>query len=186
MTSAERRLARYRGRQEARQTRRDIYARQFDDYNVLADADNLCRAFRKAKRGVSWKESARRFEASLLPNIAELRRKLLAGDSVQSGFVEFTLNERGKTRHIKSVHISERVVQKTLSDEILVPVLSKPLIRDNGASIKGKGVHFAPRRAALYATCRVITAKIKRMKATLFSWTSVSFLITSTTPFFSL
>jgi hypothetical protein len=146
MTSVERRAARYIRRRETRQTRRDIYAERFDDYNVLTDADNLCRAFRKAKRGVSWKESVQRFEASLLPNIAGLRRRLLAGDSVQSGFVEFTLRERGKTRHIKSVHISERAVQKTLSDEILVPVLSKPLIRDNGASVKGKGVHFALRR----------------------------------------
>ncbi|GMO59850.1 MAG: hypothetical protein Ta2A_05870 [Treponemataceae bacterium] len=146
MTSAERRLARYTRRQEARQAKHDRYAKQFDDYGVLTDADNLCRAFRKAKRGVSWKESVQRFEASLFSNIASLRRKLLAGESVQSGFVEFTLRERGKIRHIKSVHISERIVQKVLSDEVLVPLLSKPLIHDNGASIKGKGTHFALRR----------------------------------------
>jgi hypothetical protein len=113
---------------------------------VLTDADNLAKAFHKAKRGVSWKESVQRFEASLLSNIAELRRKLINGESVQRGFVEFTLRERGKIRHIKSVHISERVIQKVLSDEVLVPVLSKPLIHDNGASVKGKGVHFALRR----------------------------------------
>jgi hypothetical protein len=146
MNSAERRFARYERRQEARQAKRDIYSRRFDDYGVLTDADNLCRAFRKAKRGVSWKESVQRFEASLFRNIAELRRKLIAGESVQLGFVEFTLRERGKVRHIKSVHISERVVQKTLSDGVLVPLLSTPLIHDNGASIKGKGVHFALRR----------------------------------------
>ena len=99
-----------------------------------------------AKRGVSWKESVQRFEASLFRNIAELRRKLIAGESVQSGFVEFTLRERGKVRHIKSVHISERVVQKVLSDRILTPLLQASLIHDNGASIKGKGVHFALRR----------------------------------------
>jgi hypothetical protein len=146
MTSAERRLARRQRRWEARRVKRDIYTAPFDDYNVLTDADNLVRAFHKARRGVSWKESVQRFEASLFPNIAELRRKLIAGESVQLGFVEFTLRERGKVRHIKSVHISERVVQKVLSDEALVPVLSKPLIHDNGASIKGKGVHFALRR----------------------------------------
>jgi hypothetical protein len=146
MTSAERRLTRYQRRREARQAKRDIYSERFDDYGVVADADNFARAFHKAKRGVSWKESVQRFEASLFRNIAELRRKLLAGESVQLGFVEFTLRERGKVRHIKSVHISERVVQKVLSDEVLVPVLSKPLIHDNGASVKGKGVHFALRR----------------------------------------
>jgi hypothetical protein len=39
-----------------------------------------------------------------------------------------------------------------LSDEILVPLLSKPLIHDNGASIKGKGVHFAPHRLICHLT----------------------------------
>jgi hypothetical protein len=89
-------------------------------------------------------------------NVAETRRKLLAGESVQNGFVEFTLRERGKTRHIKSVHISERVVQKSLCDNALVPLLSNTLIHDNGASIKGKGVHFALRRLVCHLSryCR--------------------------------
>jgi hypothetical protein len=91
-------------------------------------------------------ESVQRYEANALRNVAETRRKLLADESVQNGFVEFSLRERGKTRHIKSVHISERVVQKSLCDNVLVPLLSHSLIHDNGASVKGKGVHFALRR----------------------------------------
>jgi hypothetical protein len=55
-------------------------------------------AFNRSKRGVSWKESVQRFEASLFRNIAELRRKLVAGESVRRGFVEFTIRERGKVR----------------------------------------------------------------------------------------
>jgi hypothetical protein len=81
-----------------------------------------------------------------MSNIVETRRKLLAGESVQHGFVEFDLSERGKVRHIRSVHISERVVQRCLCDHVLVPLLSTPLIHDNGASIKGKGIDFALRR----------------------------------------
>jgi hypothetical protein len=75
-----------------------------------------------------------------------MSRDLLAGKNIQQGFVEFDLHERGKLRHIKSIHISERIVQKCLCDKCLVPILSHPLIHDNGASIKGKGVHFALRR----------------------------------------
>jgi len=56
------------------------------------------------------------------------------------------LTERGKTRHIRSVHVSERVVQKCLCDRVLVPILSRFLIYDNGASLKGKGVHFSAKR----------------------------------------
>jgi hypothetical protein len=35
------------------------------------------------------------------------------------------------------------VVQRSLCDNALVPVFSRSLIYDNGASIKGKGIHFA-------------------------------------------
>jgi hypothetical protein len=133
MNSAERRIARYQRRQEMRLVKRNVYSERFDDFNVLTAADNLCHAFHKAKRGVSWKESVQRFEASLFRNITELMRKLLIGESVQLGLVEFTLQQHGKVRHIKSIHISECVVQKVLSDEVLAPILSKPLIYDNGA-----------------------------------------------------
>ncbi len=82
----------------------------------------------------------------LLPNLLETQRKLLAGENVSKGFVEFDLMERGRRRHIKSIHISERVTQKCLCDQVLVPILTKGLIYDNGASQRGKGTHFALRR----------------------------------------
>jgi len=53
----------------------------------------------------------------------------LPGKAVRSGFVEFTLNGR--------------VIRKCPCDEILTPILSRPLIHDNGASIRGKGTSFA-------------------------------------------
>jgi retron-type reverse transcriptase len=146
MNAKKRKEARYQRRKAAREANRKANLGAFDDFERVADFDNLYRAALGSLRGVSWKESIQRYEANALRNVAETRRKLLAGESVQSGFVEFTLRERGKTRRIKSVHISERVVQKSLCDNALVPLLSNTLIHDNGASIKGKGVHFALRR----------------------------------------
>jgi hypothetical protein len=149
MTSGERRTARRERRKQKREAKRNALKR-FDDFGQITSADNLHAAFKRSKRGVSWKESVQRYEANALRNAAETRRALLAGESVQKGFREFTLNERGKTRHIKSVHISERVVQKCLCDRVLVPLLTRPLIHDNGASVKGKGVHFALRRLSCH------------------------------------
>ncbi len=134
---------RYQRRRARREARRAEAVGRCDDFNRVADADNLCRAFKKARRGVAWKESVQRYEASLLPNVLEAKRKLLAGEDVRRGFVEFTVNERGKMRNIRSVHISERVVQKCLCEQVLSPILERPLIYDNGASIKGKGTQFA-------------------------------------------
>jgi len=139
MTGEERRRGRYERRKAGRGAKRDKKLSEHDSFDCPACADNLYAAFRSAKKGVSREESVQRYEANAMRNIAETRRRLPAGESVRSGFAEFTLNERGKTRHIKSVHISGRVVRKCPCDEILTPILSRPLIHDNGASIKGKG-----------------------------------------------
>jgi retron-type reverse transcriptase len=146
LTGIERHAARYGRRKAAREAKRNEKLMPYDDFSQITDADNLYSSFKNSRRNVAWKESVQRYEANAMRNIAETRRKLIAGESIQSGFMEFTLNERGKTRHIKSVHISERIVQKALCDYVLVPILSNPLIYDNGASIKGKGAHFALRR----------------------------------------
>jgi hypothetical protein len=150
LKGGKRREARYQRRKAAREAKRQEKLGAFDDFERAASADNLYEAFKRSRRNVAWKESVQRYEASALRNVAETRRKLLAGESVRSGFVEFSLHERGKARHIKSVHISERVVQKSLCDNVLVPLLSNSLIHDNGASVKGKGVHFALRRLVVH------------------------------------
>jgi retron-type reverse transcriptase len=146
MTSEERREARYQRRKAERAEKRQSKLSQFDSFERVTNIDNLYASFLESKSGVDWKESVQRYEANALRNIIDTRRRLLAGESVQHGFMEFTLHERGKVRHIKSVHISERVVQKCLCNQALVPILSNGLIYDNGASVKGKGVHFAIKR----------------------------------------
>ena len=145
-----RKKARYERRAASRETKRAAKLSRYDNFDNITDADNLYRAFKRSMRGVAWKESTQRYEASALRNVIETRRKLLTGERVQSGFVEFTLSERGKTRLLKSIHISERVVQKALSDYVLSPILTNCLIYDNGASVKNKGVHFALRRLIMH------------------------------------
>jgi hypothetical protein len=146
MTSEERQAARYRRRKAWREKKKQEYLSKYDDFSRIVDPNNLYAAYKKSKCEVSWKESVQRYEMNLLVNIAETVRKLKVGENVSRGFVEFDLMERGRLRHIKSVHISERVVQKCLCDQSLVPILSRTLIYDNGASLKKKGLHFAVRR----------------------------------------
>ena len=146
MQSVTRRAGRRARRNEKRERKKINALSKYDNFDNVTNAQNLYRAWKKSMRNVAWKESVQRYEAAAIRNVVETRRKLLAGENVQSGFVEFTLRERGKVRHIKSVHISERIVQKCLCDEVLVPILSRPLIHDNGASVKGKGTHFAIKR----------------------------------------
>jgi hypothetical protein len=146
MTSEERHEIRYQRRRAKREKLKQERLGHYDNFERVADIDNLYQAFKDSMRNVAWKESIQRYEANALKNVTETRQKLLSGETVQNNFVIFTLHERGKERLIKSIHISERVVQKCLCDQVLVPLVSNTLIYDNGASLKNKGVHFAIRR----------------------------------------
>lgn len=115
-------------------------------YNRLLDLNNLHNAYLESKKGVEWKESVQRYGMYELLNIYELSEWLKNGTYKQKPFYEFDINERGKTRHIKSLHISDRVLQRALCDYILTPATEKYLIYDNGASVKNKGIEFSRRR----------------------------------------
>lgn len=49
-------------------------------------------------------------------------------------------------RLIKALAVRDAVMQHSLCDNVLVPELSRYLIHDNGASLKGKGISFTRRR----------------------------------------
>jgi hypothetical protein len=146
MTSMERRQGRYERRKAKREEKRKTKIGVRDNFDCISDVNNLNLAFRGAKKTVPWKESVQRYEMNHIKNIFETKYRLEAGENVQEGFFSFTLHERGKVRHIRGIKIGERVVQKSLCDQVLVPILTIPLIHDNGASLKNKGVMFAYRR----------------------------------------
>jgi hypothetical protein len=115
-------------------------------FDELLDANNLVYSFKNSKKGVDWKESVQRYEANMLKNVNRSIKELKARHYVQKPFYEFPLYERGKRRHIKSLHISDRVINRAVCDYILNPSLQKYLIYDNGASVKGKGIGFTRKR----------------------------------------
>lgn len=105
--------------------------------------ENLYKAYKKCVLGVNWKTSIKNYSKQALENICKTRNALLNGTFKSKGFDKFTIRERGKIRNIHAIHISERVVQRCLCDNWLVPEIHKRLIYDNGATINGKGLKFA-------------------------------------------
>jgi RNA-directed DNA polymerase len=150
MNSAERREARYQRRKAARAERKAAALREYGDFEAVFSFERLYESYRASVRGVGWKASTQRYKASVLANITKTNEELLAGKYRSKGFYEFDLVERGKPRHIRSVHISERVVQRCLCDYCLVPMLSRSFIYDNGASLRGKGYDFAVKRVTQF------------------------------------
>lgn len=145
MTSEERKELRYQRRKAKRLKKKDKYKDCFDFEKVFT-YENLYKAYIKCRANVGWKSSTQKYIVQAPLNVYQTHKKLMAGRYKSDGFYEFDLYERGKHRHIKSVTINERVVQRCLCDNALVPVITKSFIYDNGASLPNKGYHFAVRR----------------------------------------
>ncbi len=144
MTSLELRYEkRYQRRKAARLAKKQIRYAKNDCFENISSYRALYYANRKSMRNVSWKASVQRYQMNLLRNIHDANKNLQSGRDITKGFVEFDTIERGKKRHIRSVHYSERVVQRSTCDNALVPMLSRNLIYDNGACLQGKGVDRA-------------------------------------------
>lgn len=146
MTSEERHEARYKRRKAKRDSKRKKVLEKYGDYYQVISRNALSRAAKEATKGVKYKASVQRFMLRRLTNVAAINRNLVYHKDIRKGFICFTLMERGKLRKIMSVHFSERVPQKSLNQNALIPVLTRPLIHDNGASRKGMGTGFAMKR----------------------------------------
>lgn len=143
MTSEERRAGRRKRREQARAEKRAAALAPYDNYENVICLSSLLKAAKQSKRGVAWKASVQRFWMCLMMNLWSLHAALEACAKVTQGFICFWVQERGKRRRIRSVHFRERVVQRSVCDNALVPALKRSFVNDNGASLKGKGIHFA-------------------------------------------
>lgn len=146
MTSEERREARYHRRKARRDERRTRRNAPHDHFDRVFTYGHLYGSYRECRKDVSWKASVQKYIAQAPLNVMRTHWRLMEGTFRSSGFYEFDVFERGKARHIQSVTIGERVVQRCLCDHALVPVLTRTFVHDNGASLAGKGYAFTMRR----------------------------------------
>jgi len=98
------------------------------------------------KNNVMWKSSVQNYMRNIEYNVSESLYLLKIDRFKFKNTFEFYIYERGKLRHIKSIHIRERVVQKVLCLYCLNPLFLPKFIYDNGASTKNKGINFAINR----------------------------------------
>ena len=116
------------------------------ELDIISNPNFLYNSFLKSKKGVSWKSSVQRYEINLLSEIAKAHYTIESGEYVPKAPYEFILHERGRQRAIKAVCIEDRVIQRTLNDNLLIPIIDKYLISDNPASRVGMGLSYARNR----------------------------------------
>lgn len=143
MTSEERKEARFQRRKAARAEKKAACCGQSDNFDWVFSYEHLYHSYKMCRRNVGWKASVQKYITNAPINVYQTWQRLQAGKYRTSGFFEFDLMERGKKRHIRSVTIGERIVQRCLCDYALVPVLGRSYIYDNGASMANKGYSFA-------------------------------------------
>lgn len=109
----------------------------------IADTNILYDAMKASMKESSWKREPNKYYHLWLTELKELKDELDNRTYKTSSCTEFTLNERGKIRHIHGNRMRDRTVRHALCDNVLGPCTEKYMIYNNGASQKGKGVSFA-------------------------------------------
>lgn len=142
MTSQERHEARYQRRKAKRQERKQARCDNLGPVDKVFSYRKMFYYGRKCCNGVRWKQSVQNFEGHLFSGTAKRRREVLDGTWKPKKCTHFTLRERGKVRPIDAPHITDRQIDKTLCNEVLVPLYGPCMIHDNGASQRGKGLHW--------------------------------------------
>ena len=143
MTSEERREARYKRRQERRRRNRQARSDRLGGLEGVFSYHTMFKHGKKCCNGVRWKASTQNFELHLFSGTAKRRREVLTGKWKPGKTVSFPLCERGKFRIIDAPHITDRQIHKVLTK---APLYCPGMIYDNGASQKGKGLHFHYKR----------------------------------------
>lgn len=146
MTSEERREARYHRRKAAREARRRKRSEALGGVEQVFGFRKMFKWGKKCCNNVRWKQSTQNFERHLFSGTARRRREVLSGTWRPKPGAHFLLRERGKIRPIDAPHINDRQIHKTLTKEVLEPLYTPGMIYNNGASQRGKGLHFHHKR----------------------------------------
>lgn len=110
--------------------------------------DAIYRSLELCMRGCSWKARPAWCWEHRAEFCAALSERLLTGEYEPRPTVSFEV-ARPKQRTILATDFTDRVVQRSLNDNLVYPAMSRPWIYDNCACQRGKGTDFA--RGRLHA-----------------------------------
>lgn len=110
------------------------------DFNEVLDFNNLYTGYLKCRKGKAWKNSTTAYQVDATYKTWKLRHELLTKKYKMDDYNVFPIFQP-KPRIIKSISFEDKVVQRSLCDNVLSPIFEKHFIYDNYACRKGKGVH---------------------------------------------
>ena len=108
------------------------------NFEEATEFDALYDSMWKCKRGKMWKASVARFVLHGIEETLKLEEEIKIGKYRPRKPHTFTLTYP-KVRPCSSTHIRDRIVQRSLNDNVVYPAMTKSFIMDNYACQKGKG-----------------------------------------------
>lgn len=118
-------------------------------YEDVISFENLYKGLKKSCNNVRWKASVVGYEQNALRNTHELRKDLLNGTYKIGAYRVFRIHEP-KERVIVATRIRDRQYQRSLCDNSFYDEITKCMIYDNGACLKGKGIDFCLNRIKIH------------------------------------
>lgn len=114
-------------------------------YNTICNFEHLLNSYQMARRDNRYKRQVCQFGLFLEDKLLKLRWDLLTNNYCPYPYTYFVITDP-KLRHVAAPNFRDRVLQHALVS-IIEPILDKTFIYDSFACRKGKGTHFALKRA---------------------------------------
>ncbi|MFQ7192677.1 MAG: reverse transcriptase domain-containing protein [Megamonas funiformis] len=111
------------------------------EFEKVTNFGNLYKAYKKSQKGNGSSKSKLKFEAAALDGIHQIKRLLETGKYSVDPYSEFKVYEP-KERTIKAGSFKDKIVQHSLCDNVLLPLLGKEFIQTNYAGQIGKGTLY--------------------------------------------
>lgn len=109
----------------------------------VASMESLYRAHKQAKRNIGWKAATQNYDTHWLTNIYRQHDELMNGGSIGYKPRHFRIYERGIPRDIDAPAYEDKVTQKSITQNALIPAIEPTLIEWNSANRKEKGTLHA-------------------------------------------
>lgn len=111
------------------------------DFERITDFGSLYAAYKKSRCGKGFCKSSMRFQIAALDGIHQIKRRIETKTYQVSPYHQFTIYEP-KERIIKACSFQDKIVQHSLCDNVLLPILKSEFIPNNFAGQIGKGTLY--------------------------------------------
>lgn len=134
--------ARYKRRQIKRQRNRAEQTRTATFENT-SSLQSLTDAAYEACKTIKWKNSVQKYMNDAMLNTLHAHKLMVSNGKITGRRKCFTLMERGKVRHIQASPFWEKVIQKTISRNVLIPCYTRSYTHGNSANQRTRGEMYA-------------------------------------------